>query len=140
MLYAADNSIFQWFLAVVSYVIAEPDTRAIAQNLAANSLWECARRAGRAFGRLIGRYGPAQVASLQPTDGLEGLTSIVLDSVSDLFAKRAGEVVIKAQRSKYEKIEVTIRMTDESRQIRSMPVTKRVLRSSRQRDQDRLLF
>lgn len=143
MHYVADNSILQWLLLAVSYLIAEPNMRAIVQNLAATSLWELARLACRAlrFWKVIDS-GPAQVASpTRFTDGQESLTTVMLAAINTL-SDRSGEITIKTQRSEYEKTEMRIKVTKERRRVTliSMPVAKRVTRSQRHRSQDRMLF
>jgi hypothetical protein len=141
MQYVADP-IFQWLLVAVSYLMAEPNMRGIVQNLAATSLWEFARLACRAFRFWkVNGSRPARVASPQGRDGAESLTTVMLAAINTL-SDRSGEITIKTQRSRYEKTELTIKLTDETRRVTSisMPVAKRVTRSQRQRTQDRMLF
>ena len=140
MSYVIDNSTFQWLLVVVSYLMADPNMRAIIQNLTATSLWELGRRAYRVlrFWKLIG--SPAQDGRAQVHDGTEGLTTVMITAINAL-SNRAGEVTIKAQRSQYEKTEITIKVSGETRQVTSLslPVAKRVTRSQRKQDTDRML-
>ena len=142
MQYVADNSIFQWLLIVVSYLMAEPNMRAIMQNLTATSLWELGRRAYIAFRFRKGiDSSTAQLASSQLTDGAEGLTTVMLAAINSL-RDHSGEITIKTQRSRYEKIEMTIKVTAETRQVTSLSlsVAKPSRRSQHQHNTQRMLF
>jgi hypothetical protein len=141
MQYVTDNSI-QWLLIVFSYLMAEPNMRAIMQNLTATSLWEIGRAACRLFRFRKGiDRGAAQVAIPQLTDRADGLTTVMLAAINSL-SDRSGEITIKTQRSKYEKTELTVKVTDGKSRVKSiaMPVANHVTRSQRQRSQNLVLF
>jgi hypothetical protein len=130
MSYVIEDSTFQWLLVVVSYLMAEPNMRAIMQNLTATSLWELGRLTCRVlrFRRLIDR--PAQNARAHVHDGPDSLTTVMLTAI-DALSDRAGEVTIKAQRSRYDKTEITIKVSGTTRQVTSLslPVTNTGVRS-----------
>lgn len=130
MSYVIDNLTFQWLLVAVSYLMAEPNMRAIMQNLTATSLWEFGRLAYKALGfwKLIGR--PSQDARTEAHDGSDSLTTVMLTAI-DALSNRVGEVTIKAQRSRYEKTEITIKVRGETRQVTSisLPVANSGVRS-----------
>ena len=140
MQYVTDNSIFQWLLIVLSYLIAEPNMRAIMQNLTATSLWEIGRAACRVFRKGIDT-GAAHVALPQVTDSADGLTKVMLAAIKSL-SDRSGEITIKTQRSKYEKTELTVKLTDGKSRVKSiaMPVANHVTPSQPQRSQNLVLF
>jgi hypothetical protein len=126
----ADNSIFQWLLVVAPYLMAEPNMRAIMQNLTATSLWELGRLTYRVlrFWKLIDR--PTQAARAQVHHGPDSLTTVMLTAI-DALSNRTGEITIKAQRSRYEKTEITIKVSGKTRQVTSLslPVANTGVRS-----------
>jgi hypothetical protein len=142
MQYVTDNSILQLLLMVVSYVMAEPNMRAIMQNLTATSLWEIGRVACRVFRFRKGiDSGAARVASPQLTDGADGLITVMLAAIASL-KDRSGEITIKTQSSKYEKTELTVKLVDGKNPVKSiaMPVANHMTREQRQRSQNLVLF
>ena len=80
--------------------MAEPNMRAIVQNLTATSLWELGRLASKTF-----RFRRAP----QRRDGAEGLTTVMLAAINSL-KDHSGEITFKTQRSRYEKTELTIKL------------------------------
>jgi len=142
MQYVTDNSIFQLLLMVVSYVMAEPNMRAIMQNLTATSLWEVGRVACRVFRFRKGiDDGGDRVASPQLTDGADGLITVMLAAI-DSLKDRSGVITIKTQSSKYEKTELTVKLVDGKSPVKSiaMPVANQMRREQRQRSQNFVLF
>ena len=141
MKYLTDNSIFQSLLVVISYLIAEPNMRAIMQNLTATSLWELGRLASKTFRfrRAIGS-GRAHVAP-QLSDGAEGLTTVMLAAI-DSLRDHSGEITFKTQRSRHEKTELKIKLTDGISRVTSasMPVANRGTHSERERSKNLVLF
>ena len=129
----ADNSIFQWLLVVVSYLMAEPNTRAIMQNLTATSIWELGRSTCRVLRSRNFRKGidsgAAHDMSPQVYNEPDNLHAVMLAAINAL-SDRDGEVTIKAQRSRYEKTEMTIKVSAEAKRVTSLsvPVTRRVAR------------
>src|SRR5215213_9381365 len=109
MQYLIDNSIFRWLLALVSYVIAEPNMRAIIQNLAATAIWALGRISckGLRFLRLTGR-APAEESS-EVSDCTDDLKEVMLAAI-DALSKRGGELTIKTQIPN-QKTELTIKLT-----------------------------
>jgi hypothetical protein len=84
------------------------------QNLTATSLWELARVAYRVFRFRRGiDSGAAEDANRQPMDGGEDLTTVMLAAIN-LLRNRSGEITLRSQRSRYQKTELTIKLTDES--------------------------
>lgn len=141
MQYVADNSIFQWLLIVVSYLMAEPNMRAIMQNLTATSLWELGRVACRAFHFRKGIDSrPTQVVNLQVADRPDDLKTVMLAAIN-VLSDRGGEVTIKTQKSRYEKTEMTIKVTAETTQATSLSLSavKRA-RPQHQHNSQRMLF
>ena len=122
--------------------MAEPNMRAIMQNLTATSLWEIGRAACRVFRFRKGiDSGAAQGAIPELTESADDLTTVMLAAINSL-TDRSGEITIKTQKSKYEKTELTVKLTDGKSRVKSiaMPVANHGTRSQRQRSQNLILF
>jgi hypothetical protein len=106
MLYVPDSSVFQWLLVIISYVIAEPNMRAIVQNLAATSLWEIGRRALGFW-----KSQPHRTSLITRSDFTEtadSITSVLLAAIKTPN-KGTTELTLKTQ-TKYQKSELTIKL------------------------------
>jgi hypothetical protein len=110
MQYVTDNLIFQWLLTVVSYAVAEPNMRAIMQNLTATSLWEIGRVVGRLFQFRKGFDSNATRGERpQLIESTGDLQTVMIAAIKSL-RNRSGELTIKTQSSKYKKTELTIKL------------------------------
>ena len=102
MQYPWDGWIFRW-LPTIAYLIAEPNMRAIIQNLVATALWQLGRMAV-GFWKTRDRNAPLVTRSDQ------SLLPVFLTALQTTFAKGLTELTLKTQTSKYKKCELIIKM------------------------------